>query len=83
MVNAGFPRRTSYGFEMVDTPNAALFREKSSSIENLHRIKSIAFSANFRRFNLNANTCDLSTAVSQRMIAGPIATKPKETTGIA
>src|SRR5580704_2757365 len=43
---------------------------KSASIENLHRIKSIGFFANFRRFNLNANTCALSTAVSQGMIAG-------------
>ena len=46
-------------------PRFAPFRGKPPSIENLHRIKSCGFFANFRRFNLNANTCDLSTAVSQ------------------
>jgi hypothetical protein len=35
-----------------------------SSIENLRRIKSIDFFANSFRFNFNANTCDLSTNVS-------------------
>src|ERR1700704_5962941 len=35
------------------------------SIENLHRIKSAGFFANFRRIKFNANTCDLSTAVTQ------------------
>src|SRR5258708_36418090 len=40
------------------------------SIENLHRIKSIAFLASFRRYNLNTNICDLSTTVSQGRIAG-------------
>ena len=45
-----------------------LFRlPKPASIENLRRIKSFEFLANFRRFNFNANTCDLSTAVSQDM----------------
>src|SRR5882724_1313919 len=39
-------------------------RPKTASIENLRRIKSFEFFANFRRFNLNANTCDLWTAVS-------------------
>jgi hypothetical protein len=64
MVNAGFPALIRYGFEMVDAAWAARFRPKPASIENLHRIKSFEFSANYRRFNLNANTCDLSTAVS-------------------
>jgi hypothetical protein len=38
------------------------------SIENLHRIKSAGFFANFRRIKFNANTCDLSTAVSQGLM---------------
>jgi hypothetical protein len=54
-----------------------ILREKPSSIENLHRIQSIAFIANFRRFSLNADTSDLSTAVSQEAIAGSIATEPR------
>jgi hypothetical protein len=69
MVNVGFPASPFYGFEMVDTRRAVILRHDPPSIENLHRIKSIAFSSNFRRFNLNANTCDLSTAVNQAMIA--------------
>src|SRR4029453_14666263 len=43
-----------------------LFARWWSSIENLRRIESFRFSENFRRFYLNANTCDLSTAVSQK-----------------
>jgi hypothetical protein len=50
---------------MVDAAGAAISPQNPASIENLHRIKSFGFFANFRRFNLNANTCDLSTAVSQ------------------
>jgi hypothetical protein len=34
-----------------------------SSIENLRRIKSIDFFVESSRFNLNANTCDLSLLV--------------------
>jgi hypothetical protein len=49
---------------MVDTPDAAVFGAKPSSIENLHRFKSIGFFADFQRFKFNTNTCDLSTAVS-------------------
>jgi hypothetical protein len=64
MVNAGFPALIRYGFEMVDAAGAATSSPRPASIENLHRIKSFEFLANFRRFNLNANTCDLSTAVS-------------------
>src|SRR5260370_42494254 len=45
------------------------FCGKPASIENLHRIQSLGFSTNFRRFNLNANTCDLSTAVSPEPVA--------------
>src|SRR6266404_3312052 len=45
------------------------FCGKPASIENLHRIQSLGFSSNFRRFNLNANTCDLSTAVSPEPVA--------------
>jgi hypothetical protein len=76
MVNAGFPDRTGYGFEMVDVALLALFEEKSPSMENLRRIQSIDFFANFSRFNFNANTCDLSTAVSQGPIARTSATEP-------
>jgi Family of unknown function (DUF5330) len=70
MVNERFPERSRYGFEMVDVRRTPITLAKAASIENLHRIKSLGFLANFRRFNLNANTCDLSTAVSQGMIAG-------------
>src|SRR5437879_2579666 len=45
------------------------FCGEPSSIENLHRIQSLELCANFRRFNLNANTCDLSTAVSPEPVA--------------
>jgi hypothetical protein len=62
MVNVGFPERAGYGFEMVDGPDEP---RKPPSIENLHRIKSVGFFTNFRRIKFNANTCDLSTAVSQ------------------
>jgi hypothetical protein len=41
-----------------------------ASIENLRRIESLEFSANFRRIYLNANTCDLSTADSQEQSCG-------------
>src|SRR5260370_29459674 len=51
---------------MVDARRPSL---KPTSIENLHRIQSLGFSANFRRFNLDANTCDLSTAVSPEPVA--------------
>jgi hypothetical protein len=68
MVNAGFPERAGYGFEMVDAPDASVPCEKPSSIENLHQIKSIGSVANFRRYNLNANICDLSTAANQEPI---------------
>ena len=67
-------------------PGGRIFRRQSPSIENLHQIKSVGFFANFRRFKLNANTCDLSTAVSQGLIARTTATaqqQPKETTGVA
>ena len=78
MVNDRFPGRSRYGFERVDARHAPITRAKPASIENLHRIHSIGFSANFRRFNLNANTCALSTAVSQGLIAESIATEPKK-----
>jgi hypothetical protein len=64
MVNARFPAAIRYGFELVHMAFAARSSPKSASIENLHRIKSFEFFANSRRFNLNANTCDLWTAVS-------------------
>src|SRR5258706_3203133 len=74
MVNVGFPAPSGYGFERVDAPGAAVSRRTAPSIENLHRIKSIGFFTNFRRIKLNANTCDLSTAVSQERIARSTAT---------
>src|SRR5450432_4114418 len=74
MVNVGFPERWRYGFEMVDARRASISPRRPASIENLHRIESIGFFSNFRRFNLNANTCDLSAAVSQGMIARTTAT---------
>jgi hypothetical protein len=73
MVNVGFPARPGYGFERVDAPEAPYCCGKSPSIEYLHRIQSIEFSAIFRLFNLNANTCDLSTTVNQVQIAKSIA----------
>jgi hypothetical protein len=39
MVNAGFPDRTPYGFEMVDAAVHRFIGGKTTSIENLHRIK--------------------------------------------
>jgi hypothetical protein len=65
MVNGGFPAISRYGFEMVDGRDAAAL----ASIKNLHRIKSVNFFANFSRFNFNANTCDLSTAVNHQSSA--------------
>jgi hypothetical protein len=50
MVNAEFPERNGYGFEMV----SAAPRE-CKSIQNLHRIELLEFFSSFRRFNLNAN----------------------------
>ena len=41
-------------------------RDCISSIENLRRIEAIDFFVNSFRFNFNANTCDLSTNVSDR-----------------
>jgi len=69
MVNGRFPRAASYGFEMVDARGHAHFAARISSIENLHRIKSGGFFANFRPFNFNASTSGLSTAVSDMQIA--------------
>ena len=54
MVNGRFPRAANYGFEMVDARGHAHFAARISSIENLHRIKSVGFFANFRRFKFNA-----------------------------
>ena len=61
MVNGGFPATGRYGFEIVHSRH--IFATPTS-IENLRRIKSIDFFANYSRFNFNANTCDLSTAVN-------------------
>jgi hypothetical protein len=70
MVNDRFPALMVYGFEMVDAPLALTLLCPLASIENLRRIESFEFSANFRRFYLNANTCDLSTAVNQGQSCG-------------
>jgi hypothetical protein len=48
MVNDRFPAKGAYGFEMVDAPGRAILSRNPASIENLHRIKSVGFSANFR-----------------------------------
>jgi hypothetical protein len=75
----GFQSGADYGFEMVDGSEPYIFCGKPPSIENLHRIESVGFFANFRWFNLNANTCDLSTAASQGIdCAKSTATEPKE-----
>src|SRR5260370_31828415 len=79
MVNVWFPGRTSYGFERVDASNQP---RKPASIENLHRIKSVGFFENFGRFKLNASTCDLSTTVSQGVIARSTATVARHRNGI-
>jgi hypothetical protein len=70
MVNDRFPARSSYGFEMVDAPGGPRFPVFRPSIENLRRIEPFEFSANFRRFYLNANTCGLSTTVNQEKTCG-------------
>jgi len=46
------------------------FHANPPSIENLRQIESVGFFANFRRFNLNANTYDLSRAVTQARLRG-------------
>jgi len=56
--------------------------ERPGSIENLHRIKSVGFFTNFRRFKSNANTWDLSRTVSQGLIARSTATVAKHRNGI-
>jgi len=47
MVNAGFPSAQGYGFEMVHVRFAGAKRPNRPSIENLRRIHSAAFFANF------------------------------------
>src|ERR1700681_2425162 len=56
--------------------------ERPGSIENLHRIKSVGFFTNFRRFKFNANIWDLSRTVSQGLIARSTATVAKHRNGI-
>jgi hypothetical protein len=48
MVNAKFPERERYGFEMVDAPDGTLTIAKPASIENLRRIESFGFLQIFR-----------------------------------
>jgi hypothetical protein len=76
MVNDRFRAASIYGFEMVDARMARIFAREWSSIENLRRIESLQFSANFPRLYLNANTSDLSTAVNQGQSCGLTATQP-------
>jgi hypothetical protein len=66
MVNAKFPKRNRYGFEMVDTPDPSPPIAQAASIENLRRIKSFGFFTNFRRFSFNADTCGLSMQFKKR-----------------
>src|ERR1700722_9530325 len=57
---------------------------KAPSIENLRQIESVGFFVNFRRIKFNANTCDLSKAVSQGPIAGDQPQRDqKRTAGVA
>jgi hypothetical protein len=67
MVNAKFPKRNRYGFEMVDAPAMTLTIAQAASIENLHRIESFGFFTNFPRFSFNADTCGLSTQFKKRV----------------
>jgi hypothetical protein len=53
----------------------AFFHANPPSIENLRQIKSVGFFPNFRRFKFNANTCGLSTTVTQGRFARSTATK--------
>jgi hypothetical protein len=65
MVNARFPVASGYGFEMVDAPEALSLTKTPINRKFTPNQKSIGFFANFRRFRLNTNTRDLSSAVSQ------------------
>ena len=77
MVNDRFPAGLIYGFEMVDAADGSTFACFPSSMEYLRRIKSFGFIANFRCLYLNANTCGLSSAVSQESTCGMPATEPR------
>src|SRR4051794_12662034 len=55
-----FRKWNRYGFEMVDAPAATFTIALAASIENLRRIKSFGFFANFPRFSFNRDTCGLS-----------------------
>ena len=67
MVNDRFPEpRSIYGFEMVDARARAIFRAIVVINRKFTPNRIIPdFQQIFGDFNLNANTCDLSTAVSQ------------------
>jgi hypothetical protein len=60
MVNARFPAAGDHGFQMVHTLETL---RPPAARENLRRIKSTVFSANFLRSVRIADTCDLSAAV--------------------
>ena len=82
MVNDRFPAASIYGFEMVDVATADI-RALPSSIENLRRIESFEFSANFREF-----TSMQTLAIYRRLlIRNERADQPQrnreETTGVA
>jgi hypothetical protein len=67
-INADGERQVST--EQVDMVSKWWMSSKQSaeakSIENLRRIERDDFFANSRRFNFNANTCDLSTTVGDQ-----------------
>jgi hypothetical protein len=67
MVNATFPKRNRYGFEMVDGLSRTFTIAKAASIENLRRIESFGFFTNFPRFRFNADTCGLSAQFKKRV----------------
>ena len=66
MVNARFPIRVRYGFESVDARISVLPHLVGGSIENLRRIQSFEFSANFPTTAPTANTGDLTAAVMRK-----------------
>jgi hypothetical protein len=70
MVNAGFPGQPAVWFRIGGCRGSGtVIRRDPASIENLRRIQTFEIFENSHRFNFNANTCDLSTTVSER-IAG-------------
>jgi Family of unknown function (DUF5330) len=69
MVNAGFPAGHPIWFRNGGCGRNRLIHPRDpAAIKNLRRIQWFEFFENSRQFNFNANTCDLSTAVSERIV---------------